>query len=382
MINKNIFSKRAVCAVTAIAAVFAAGCSTPATIGKIDGNDIPAGVYILAQEDAVTAMTDIFLKEHPDYDTSGDAPDYTAYTYEDKPFKDWMNGAAEEKLREYYAVDKMYEEAGLKLSQDDIKQISDTVNTNWEQTNQTLQQYYGVDNFGDYYTPKGVSKASYRYVYTNSVEKTQLFTSIYGSDGSEPVPDADLYNLMAEKYLRLRMIEIPLLDDDGNELTDADAIAEKKTLAQSYVDELKAGALFSAVLQEYEDLSSEEEEPVDEIDEPTDNASDDEPEEIDENDNDYLVSIDGESPNAAVVAAAKTAAFGEPLLVSDDDGFYVVVRLDIKERTDSFEQARASLLKEYKDPEFTERIKAFGAGLNLTINDSAISAYPPEKAMQ
>ena len=84
------------------------------------------------------------------------------------------------------------------------------------------------------------------------------------------------------------------------------------------------------------------------------------------------------SPSAEFVENLFSMSNNEPQLYKTEDAYYVVVRLDVSERTDWLENNTSTILHSLKDDAMTEILDNAGAGCTVVLNDSAISLYNPK----
>ena len=215
--------KRALCAVlTAVlvmGTLLASGCSTPKYAVTLDGQQYETGEYLaylyLAYSQVMqqaqyylymqsmqggSTVKDVWDLELP-YGEEEDAPTLKLEAYIKQLAKDMM-------IRQR-ALENKLTENGISPSQEDI----DEVNT---QLNQ-----YGADDL----LKLGISKehfaAAYRAVQLND---NALFYGLYDGETNPEapfmMPEEEIRKYFTDNYLSYKVIEIPLTDDDGKELSD------------------------------------------------------------------------------------------------------------------------------------------------------------------
>jgi hypothetical protein len=362
-----------------------AGCSTPRTALTVDGEDVPAGLYVYTQHQAVTDAMAAFKEEYPDVDDSLATFDYSTYTLDGKLWKVWIADRTVELCAQRVAQEQMFNDMQLFMSDGDYQAVNDDVNSTWAVDNEYMLYYYGVSNWEEYYTPLGVSQDSYRKAVTADAMREKLFNAIYGVNGTEPVPEADLKAKFNEDYARIRVISMPLTSaEDGSTITDPAELDELKTMAQSYLDRLAAGEAFTAVYDDYyayatgqiiESDGSESDGSADENSDGSTAAIDEAYEET----MDSMVDLNGTAPSEGMLTAIKAATIGTPMLYQDTDAYYVFVRLDISVRTDWFETYRSTLLHSLKNADFDAKCAQKAAELSVVRNEQAIAIYDPDK---
>ncbi len=119
---------------------------------------------------------------------------------------------------------------------------------------QTIEMYakYMWDSYGYsmLYSANGVSydtfKAYYRYTYMNN----KYFNSIYGKDGSNPVPESELKDTMTANFAFANVIEASFVDENGETLETAD-ITKIRNDFNALKKRLEDGESFITVYEEY-----------------------------------------------------------------------------------------------------------------------------------
>ncbi len=123
---------------------------------------------------------------------------------------------------------------------------------------QTIEMYakYMWDSYGysALYGGNGVSydtfKAYYRYTYMNN----KYFNSIYGKDGTNPVPESELKDTMTGNFAFANVIEASLVDSEGAALETAE-ITDIRTKLNALKDRLEKGESFITVYEEYNEVA-------------------------------------------------------------------------------------------------------------------------------
>ena len=106
----------------------------------------------------------------------------------------------------YVALNSTFMQKGLSLSPADSVKCSNEANALWE-------MYHG------YYESLGVSKETFVKIRLNEAYRETLRLSLYGEDGSSPVPDSELKAYFDENYVAVKLIRGYLFTTDvyGNE---------------------------------------------------------------------------------------------------------------------------------------------------------------------
>ena len=137
-------------------------------------------------------------------------------------FSDYVIRATQDNIKRQIVLAQMMEEKGLSWIEEDLKEITDSLN----------------QMEPDAYLPLGFNNDSYAYALKNAnLNERSAFYGLYGKDGKEPVSEETLKKYFADNYLSYKVISIPLTDKDGKELG-KDSEARKKIMERmdKYLD--------------------------------------------------------------------------------------------------------------------------------------------------
>ena len=244
-----MFKKFKMCLAAFVAAaltITGTGCTigkSTATAMTIDGFDVKAGVYIFYQNSALESAKNKAVEENKDLDTS-DEDALKASKIEGMDFLEWVEKETLKNCVEFVAVNKKFDELGLKLEYSDKDGI-----------NNYAEYYYGEENNSNQYYLNGVSRDSFKEILTNSYKSDAIFESIYGKDGSEKVKDEDVRKFYLDNTSRVKYVKLDLTDADGNELDDAGK-KEVKELADKLLKEVQ-GKKGEKLLTAFDDIKTE-----------------------------------------------------------------------------------------------------------------------------
>lgn len=206
----------------AIFVVSLAGCGqvfSPAM--TIDGTEISGGMYLLQQYNAYDkAKSEV-------EDTSKDV---LSQKVDDVNAKKWIHDETLKSSKEYVAVQKLAEEHGVTLSDDDVSMIESALSS-W-------------DSSGSFeaYAENGIGKDTFYDFLENQTLKNNLFDKLYKEDGDQFVTDEELKTLYNEKYAILDTITIPLYEQDGVTRVNDETKKQIEDKTQEIVNELQSGA--------------------------------------------------------------------------------------------------------------------------------------------
>lgn len=381
----NKMTKRAMAAVLCGAlALSACSCSnTTGTALTIDGTEIPAGVYICYQMDALGQAQTVLTEEQPDLDMSAEDFDIKAHTIEGVKAEEWIKNKTVELCRNYVAANKAFDEYGLSLEAHEKDEIKNTVNAAWEEENIYAQYIYGYDTIGEYYESLGVGKSSYEKIQTLFYKQQAVFEHLYGEGGELEVSAEELNAKILSDYALVLSFEV-------------DPAYGK---AQDYVDMLNNGTSFTAAKQAYDEAEAvaEAEEAKKEAEEAGEEYDGTLPEdvvvaEVEEAALKDVINVNDTAPSESYVKDVFAMANGENKLITVSEettaadgttstaiSYYVVKKLDISADAEVMEQYSETVLYDLKSGELEETFKTKGAAYSVTENAAAIKLYTIDK---
>lgn len=384
----NRFTKKAAAAVLSGAlALTACGCSSqPSNALTIDGEKIRAGIYIYYQMSALNDAVTVLEEEQPELDMYTEDFVLEDQTVEGISIEEWVENKTVEYCRKHVAVNKLFDEYGLSLSEETVSEINSTVNTLWTEENMYAQYIYGVDIMGDYYESLGIGQESYKDVTTTDYKRSDIFDYLYKEGGSLEVPADELTATVVSDYALVLSIEI-----------DAEVGSP-----ESYLEMLNGGKTFAEVYQAYskDDALKGIEADMAEAEANGTEYTGTLPEDlevalVEESDIQTVVAADSTSPSESYVTDvfAMTAGEAKIITVSEtttaSDGtettalsYYLVKRLDITADEEVLSEYKDTVLAELKGDEFDTTLETTSADYSVTKNTSALKKYTIEKLNQ
>ena len=370
-------------------AVALTACSCGNTTGTaltIDGEDIRAGIYIYYQSNALNDAVTALEEEQPELDMYAEDFVLEDQTVGGLNINEWVKNKTIEYCREYVAVNKLFNEYGLSLSDEELSEINTNTNTLWTEENMYAQYIYGVDAMGEYYESIGIGKESYKDISTAGYKRSAIFDHLYKEGGSLAVSADELSAKVVADYALVLSMEI-----------DAE-IASPET----YLEMLNSGKTFSEVHQAYtkEDTIKRLEADITKAEADGTEYTGTRPEELEvplisEKDMQTIVSKDSTTPSESYVTDvfAMTAGEAKIITVSETttaaDGtettamsYYLVKRLDIAADAEVMEEYGETALHSLKDEEFNTTMKTAGSAYSVSENAAAIKKYTIEKLDQ
>lgn len=381
----NKMTKKAAAAVLCGALVLTA-CSCSNTTGTaltIDGTEVPAGVYICYQMEALSEAQSVLAEEQPDLDMYADDFDIKAYTIEGVNAEEWIKNKTVELCRSHVAANKAFDEYGLSLTAEQQTEINQYVTSAWDEENIYAQYIYGFDTIGEYYESKGVGEKSYKEIQTLYYKQEAVFNHLYGEGGELEVSAEEINAKILNDYALVLSFEV-------------DPAYGK---AQDYVDMLNSGTAFTEVKQAYDQAEAvaEAEAAKKEAEEAGEEYDGTLPEDVvvaasEQSALQSVVSVSDAYPSESYVTDVFAMANGENKLITvseettSSDGttttaisYYVVQKLDISADADIMAEYSESVLYDMKSSELEETLKAKGAAYSVTENAAAIKLYTIDK---
>lgn len=383
-LKKRIISLITGAALILASALTLSGCSQSGAVAlTVDGEEIPAGVYILYSGNAYANAAQKLIEEQPDLSTSEEGFDYNDQTVSGMPFADYVKQESLDLCKRHIAVNKLFNTLGIVFGEDEQENINDYINAQWDydlsswNTSEAFSYLNGANTMGDFYESIGVSKSSFRQYTLNSYRASEIFTGYYGEGGIEEVSKDEINAWIDDNYSLVRYFGISLLDENGDVIETKSQLAILENLAEEYKDKLNDGASFSEVYNLYQEYSALTNSSDDAGETASDNA---EPAET-KPDSDYnsLISKTSTSPSEEFVKALFEQKKNTTAVFKADTYYYVVQRLDVLEtegadgedEIDYVERYSATALQELKGDTMEDIFKGEYANYTLTENSSA-----------
>ncbi|MGN0606071.1 MAG: hypothetical protein ACI4JM_06085 [Oscillospiraceae bacterium] len=222
-------------------AVSASGCGTgkgTAWAARYEDYEVNAGIFIYYEMSAYYEAANKAKEADENLDTT-DKKALKASVIDGKDMLTWIQDDATDNLRKYLAVQAEFDNRGLELTQEEIDEINESVDGSW-------------DYYGSYYEENGIGKESFKKITELSYKSEALFKSYYGEGGTDEVSMDTVKDYYDENYARVKYITLSLNDTDGNALDD-DTKAERKKMAEEFVERANKGENFDSLIAEYDE---------------------------------------------------------------------------------------------------------------------------------
>lgn len=219
-----------------------------ATAMTIDGMDIPAGIYLYYIVNAYSDAMQVMEEDGADFNECKSTKDVKKIMKEsviDGVDADvWIQNKAVEYCQTYAAVEKDFAARNLTLTGEEIATIDSAL--------ANAMTYYG-----EFFEQTGISENSAKAVLSLSLKQEALWEVYYGEGGEKNIDEQEMLEYYADSRLRVKYIEMPLKDGEGN-LLKSDGKSEIEKMAEDYLDRLAKKADDEAKLNEEFDFLIDE----------------------------------------------------------------------------------------------------------------------------
>lgn len=363
----SLLKKVTAAAAASAIALSLASCGKDTTWGAdIDGTRLRAGILIYFQSEALADAYG-YMGEN---DTN-----VLDITIEGQPARDWINNKAIEDMRKYVAVENKFSELGLSFQnkEDELAKIN-------------LQQWW--EYIGAYYEAMGIGEQSYMDAGLNDTKKSALFNYYYGEGGEKAASEDEIKSYLEDNYARIRYIEMPLKDGEGNILK-SDEKADVLKMAEDYLERAKNGESFDVLSKEYDEYSAsisgsgseETETTAIELFGSEDSAVSEEASVAAGPNYGTVITKVSVLPSASVVEKVFSGEMTDNsyAIVEEYEVCYVVYRMGLYDDERFIENNSNTARHALKDEEFEQMIDSWVASQNAVINNDAIDRYTIDK---
>lgn len=248
----NLFRKAAAAALAVCTAVTCASCGeNTANAMTVGDYDVRAGIYLYYATSAFGEAIQVLRDGGETFEEATTSEDYKKIMKDKNidglPADEWIQNKAEEHCATFVAIEKEFEALGLTLSGEQRAAADANVASS--------QGFYG-----EFFENTGIGEQSLKDIILNSYKQDEVWKAYYGegSDGGkEGIEEKTLYDHYKDNHLRIKYIEMPLKDGEGN-LLKADGKEEIEKMAQDYLKRLGKKKNDEAALMEEFDYLIEE----------------------------------------------------------------------------------------------------------------------------
>ncbi len=288
---------------SACTALTCASCGeNTANAMTIDGYEVRSGIYLYYVTSAYNDAIRILSDQGESFDDCNTTADYKKImkdiNIDNITAEDWIKNKAVEYCQTFVAIERDFEAKGLKLTGEQLAAIDNGVANS--------QNY-----FGEFFEQNGIGEQSVRDIVTSGYKQNVLWEEYYGEGGSVGVEESALYDYYKDNHLRIKYIEIPLKDGEGN-LLKADGKAEMEAMANDYLQRLaKKSGSEAEMMAEFDYLIDENNTYQTSISQAAVTTTDDEGNTITTETTAKVTTTEAKSTDADTTAETTTGAEGE-----------------------------------------------------------------------
>lgn len=348
-----------------LAAGSLSGCHKQNEIAvTVEGVEVKTSTYICALIDADLQGRQKVYEEKSkadDFDSSKEI-DYLSEKIDDKSFSDWVKETAMSLVKRYAYSKKLQSEKNVKFTETEEANIKSNASYNWS-------NYGGSFLYG----PNGVSYDTYLDYYMTSMVSGSYFLSIYGKDGTDPVPESEVEKKFYDNFDIMHLLYFSATGTDGKSKDDADIEKAKKTL-EEYAVSINSGKYTFKDVKKLWDLYNGTEESDTKEDSDTDDEDTDSTEDKPLDSTAQLIASSESGTNYSSPYFEKIHALGvnEATVIKDDNkNYYLFVRGDIKGDPYYLKNQYNNALSMIKYSDFSKQYEADANALTYTENKHA-----------
>ncbi len=326
-----------------------------ATIGKIGGEDIPAGIYLYH---ATSVYRQTALQKTEEQATVWDI------TVDGKTAEQHIEDEAVMRVKKLVAVEKKFDELGLSFTEKEKDYYKASAENAYKQSE-------------DAFSESGIGLDSFTRIVENDAKYAAVFAAYYDESGIEPVRASEINKYMKDNYARIELLEVSLKDAEGNLLKGAE---KEKAInrAKSYVKRADSEDFGALVYEEYNVLLKS----MAEANGTEFTKVDYKPGDADEYAFEQIVDMNemvSNFPSTVKDEILAHKADGKAFLIESSDCYYVVKRHNILEREGIVDTYKATVLQALKGEEFMELETKWAEELDFEWNAEAKERYAPKK---
>ena len=191
--------------------------TTPAVVMTVEGEDIPAGLYLMYQYQAYSSAKSKLEDKSAKVLKS---------EIEGLKAEEWIHNETVASAKRYVWVEKAFAEAGLTFTEEEQASIDSQLDTIWANNEALL-------------AANGIGRENYRRFYECEAKYEKLLAE-YQDGESDKITDAEAKKYMDETYSRIQTLVLPTTDADSAALPD-EKLEELNALAAQLADDLNAG---------------------------------------------------------------------------------------------------------------------------------------------
>ena len=395
------FKRIAAGALTLALTVSLCGCGDNGYLMTVDGMSIRNGVYLSFQQTAYNEAYNKIQEQNGTSDSSSSTSeiDVLAENVENKSASEWIKEQTIKEVRKFVAVQKLCNEYGITLTEDEIKEMNDDLQSTWDEENMYVMYTMGFNTLGEYYESFGVGIESMKEIRKANALSDKLLLHYYDTDGEYPVTKDEINTYLTENYAAVKMLTLKYTDAEGKALETDEAKQEIKDKAKTYAERLNGGDSFIDVKYDFdletaqeaarvsaensytednEDKLSKEEYIKKEVDD-VDVTKAEKPEELDQ-----FISKENSTLDEKLTEYIWNAAVdGKATVFEGESAAYVIVREDVTAKESWEKDNHEAILKEIKSDEYDGLMELTYQNYEIELDEYLVNTkYAPEKTFK
>lgn len=377
------------------------GCGDNGYLMTVENVSIRNGIYLSFQQSAYNEAYSKIQEQNGSDDSSSDTSEIDVFSesIEHKSASEWIKEQTINNVRKFVAVQKVCEEYGITLTDDEIKEMNNDLQSTWDEENFYVQYTMGFNTLGEYYESFGVGIDSMKEIRKANALSDKLFLHYYDTEGMYPVTKDEINTYLTENYAAVKMLTLEYKDASGKALETDEAKQEIRDKAKVYADRLNSGDSFvdvkydfdlaaaqdsarasaeSSYTEDNEEGLTKEEYIRHEVDD-VDVTKAEKPEDLDQ-----FISKENSSLEEKLTEYIwNAAADGKATVFEGEGAAYVVVREDVTTKESWEEENHESILKAIKSDEYEGLMELTYQNYDVELDEYLVNTkYAPEKMLK
>lgn len=312
---------------------------------KHDNNIVSNGIYVYflwaAYNNATLELAEEISPETP----------LDKFEIEGKNAAVWVQDCAINDAKKMLAIEKLFDEKGLTLSEEETKEVEEMCQTSFENSKETFDKY-------------GISLEDFKRANpVQNIKFKKLFESVYGPNGSEAVPNEQILDYYKTNYVNVSIIvkssDSNLESEDGEQTTNnSEDEAKVEQQFKNYVDMINSGKkTLSEVGEMFKAAEKLEEDPISQ----------------------ECLNLKDSGISEEIVDKVAKLELNKATYFKMEDAFLLLVKNDISTALPNLEDQdeKNKLLLEMKSSDFNNLVEAKVKDMNISVNQNSIKDYPP-----
>lgn len=297
---------------------------------------------------------------------------------EDQSAPNWIVEKALKRCKELIAVETMFKEMNLSLTEEESKKAQEKTDSFWESSGNMYEKNFGINK-------DAVHRASS--LFNSKINK--IFQAIYGKDGSNAVSDDEINDYYKNNYVKVLFYsKVPYeatesessSDGENKENTEENKEASSEGENKEKSEENKKVDTDESIQKEFEEYTSAINSGSQTIEQIRDAIK--KSENITNSDDpltEQIINPNSSSLTTEISDAINKLEAGKASYIKFNDVYLMLIKPNepLKDLDLSEEGKRDEILSSMKNTEFENKIEETVNGINFNINYNAINQFNP-----